>query len=455
MSAYAPFLVAVTESLYHVLPKDHESYKERGQAVNTRKQAHGTRSARHRHKKKRLRLLWLPIIVLLVAAAVLLWQQIGEGGEVVKPPAQGTNEPSEETEIPTEELSEQPTDEPTDQPTDKPDVEEDPSSGEADSQVTFAFVGDVMMAGTLAGVVEDKGYDYPFEYVAEALREADYTVANLETPITERGTAEEKQWVYRTSPKAIPAMQKAGIDLVNLANNHILDYGQEGLLDTFKHLSDAGLPYVGAGEDAEQAYAYQVVELKGIRVAFLGFSRVVPDVSWKAGANHPGVASTYDYTLPVEAVEAAEADADLVVIIAHWGDERVLKPNKHQVELARRYVDAGADLVIGGHPHVLQGIEHYHGKWIAYSLGNFVFTTNDKHPKTWDSAILYATCGSEGECELEARPVNNAYAQPKVLTDEEGERILRELSEVSLNTTISSTGKITVKNETAEWELEP
>lgn len=420
--------------------------------MNSRKEVHGTRASRHRNKK-RLRFLWLPIIVLLIVAAVLVWQQsreggldqepppqqVGDGEGTVEPPAQGTNEPAKEPEVPTSEPTE---------------GEESPPAS-ADSQVTFAFVGDVMMAGTLAGVVEDHGYDYPFAYVTEALNEADFTVANLESPITVRGTAEEKQWVYRTSPNAIPAMQKAGIDLVNLANNHILDYGQEGLMDTFKHLSDAGLPYVGAGEDADEAYAYRLVELEGIRVAFLGFSRVVPEGSWKAGANHPGVASTYDYTLPVEAVEAAEADADLVVVIAHWGDERVLKPNKHQVELARRYVDAGADLVIGGHPHVLQGIEHYNGKWIAYSLGNFVFTTNREHPKTWDSAILYATCGPKGDCLLEARPVNNAYAQPKVLMGEEGERILRELSEVSLNTSIASTGKITARNDHAEWELEP
>jgi poly-gamma-glutamate synthesis protein (capsule biosynthesis protein) len=257
--------------------------------------------------------------------------------------------------------------------------------------------------------------------------------------------------VYRTPPDAVPAFVRAGIDLFTLANNHILDYGQIGLTDTFAYLEEASLLYVGAGRNVEEAFEPAIVDVNGIRTAFLGFSRVVPQASWKAGPDWPGVAETYDYTRAVDAVARAKEAADLVVVLAHWGEERASLPNRHQVDLARRYIDAGADLIVGSHPHVLQGFECYKGKWIAYSLGNFVFTTNPNQ-KTWDSAVLQATCNKNGECELRVVPVDNTYAHPEPLDGEERLRVLRELAEMSLNSTVLDDGRITAVDREEEWE---
>ena len=322
----------------------------------------------------------------------------------------------------------------------RPSGTTEPANASRDT-ITFTFVGDVMMAGNVGRLVADKGYDYPFQHVADRLRAADWTLANLETPISERGEPEQKQYAYRTSPKALPAIKDAGIDVVNLANNHVLDYGREAFLDTLDHLQSAEIGYVGAGRNEEEAYRPLFVETEGIRVAILGFSMVVPDVSWKAAGDQPGVAETYDYTRPVEAIRKAAEEADLVVVMAHWGEERNPHPVAKQTEMAHRYIDAGADLVIGSHPHVLQGAEKYKDRWIFYSLGNFVFTTNEVK-ETWDTVILNATCTKDGACELSAEPVNNAWALPRPLEGAEAERVLSRLSEISINARVEADGKI-------------
>lgn len=316
----------------------------------------------------------------------------------------------------------------------------DPSA--EDAVVTLSFVGDVLLGSTVNLLLEEHGYDYPYRHMKSILSRSDFTMANLETPITDRGEPVEKLYAYRSDPKVLPAFKEAGFDIVNLANNHILDYHVVGLVDTFRHLREAGIHYVGAGENADEAFTPVIVEKNGIRVAVLGFSRVVPDGWWKADDNRPGVAPTYNYTRPVRAIQEAAEQADLVVVLAHWGDEREDEPNEHQIELARRYVDAGADLVIGSHPHVLQGLEHYNGKWIAYSLGNFIFTTRDDAPKTWDSGVLEAACDKEGNCDLTFVPVFTKWAQPKPMDGKEAAALIQRLNELSIDAEIDADGRV-------------
>lgn len=313
--------------------------------------------------------------------------------------------------------------------------------GRQPANVTLSFVGDVMMAGNVERLVEQHGYDYPFQNVREMLLKSDLSVANLETSVTEGGEPEDKQYVYRTKPKALAAMRDHGIRLVTLANNHSMDYGVEGFLDTLDHLEQAGILHVGAGRNEAEAYRPAVVELNGVRTAFLGFSMVVPHASWKAEGDRPGVAQTYDYRQPTEAIRKARQEADLVVVLVHWGEERKEEPNGRQKEMARRYIDAGADLVVGSHPHVLQGAEQYKGKWIFYSLGNFIFTTND-NPLTWESVILNASCTKEGACDLSVVPVRNAWALPTPLEGEEAARVFGRLSDLSINAKVNGDGSI-------------
>jgi poly-gamma-glutamate synthesis protein (capsule biosynthesis protein) len=290
-------------------------------------------------------------------------------------------------------------------------------------------------------LLNQHGFEYPYREVLDELRPPDLTIGNLETPVSRRGSPVQKEYAYRSPPEALPALVQAGFDVVNLANNHVLDYGENALLDTLDYLDQAGLRHVGAGRDADNAFQPAVVEKNGVRIAFLGFSRVVPFVSWKAGKGHPGVADTYEETRPVQAIEQAKRDADLVVVIVHWGIEREDRPEDYQVRLARKYIDAGADLVIGGHPHVLQGLEFYKGKWIAYSLGNFIFTTNS-YSKTLETVILHASCTRDGDCSLQAVPVFTRWAQPKVMDPEAGRELLDRLAGISSGIRIGPDGKI-------------
>lgn len=308
--------------------------------------------------------------------------------------------------------------------------------------LSLSFVGDVMMAGNVEKTLLEKGYDYPFTYVKPLFLADDYTIANLETPITERGKpADNKAFVYKSSPAAVPAMKAAGIDAVNLANNHTMDQGVEGLLDTIRTLEDHQLEYVGAGRDEARAYAPVFLKKNGIRMALFGFSRVVPEYSWYAGKNKPGLAAAYDHTLAVEAISQARKEADLVVVIAHWGKEKVDFPVDHQTMLAHTFIDAGADLVVGGHPHVLQGFEKYKDKWIAYSLGNFIFT-RAVEPKTWESMVLQASCTKNGDCELTMLPYHAELGQAIPMNEADGTSLIDRIESLSEQVDIHPDGRV-------------
>jgi hypothetical protein len=307
--------------------------------------------------------------------------------------------------------------------------------------IQMAFVGDILLASGVEDLMKQNGFDYPYKDVKDFLQQPDLTIGNLETPVTDRGEILKKEYNYRSPPLALPALKEAGVDLVNLANNHVMDYGTEGLLDTMDHLDKTGILRVGVGRDATEAFEPVIIEKNGMKIAFLGFSHIVPDVSWKAGVKHPGVADTYDYKAPILAIEKVRAQADLVVVITHWGVERSDTPVPYQTDLAHRYIDAGADLVIGSHPHVLQGIEAYKGKWIAYSLGNFIFTTNSVK-ETLETFVLNAACSKDRVCKLSVIPIFTKYAKPERMSAEQGQALLDRISAVSIHAQIQPDGQI-------------
>lgn len=274
---------------------------------------------------------------------------------------------------------------------------EEETSGEesrTSSEIVMLFAGDVYLsnhvlnaydqAGGIGGVL-DEGIR------AETLA-ADIFMVNQEFPFTQRGTAAaDKQFTFRVPESRMHLMQEMGVDIVTLANNHILDFGTEGLLDSCDALDRAGILYVGGGEDFNRASALKTIVIGDKTIGFLGTSRVYMDASWAAGDSHPGVFSTYDTTLPLEAIREARDQCDYLVVYVHWGVEREETPKDYQKTMGRAYIDAGADLVVGSHPHVLQPMEEYNGKTIVYSLGNFVFGSSI--PKT---ALLKVVWGEEG-----------------------------------------------------------
>lgn len=324
----------------------------------------------------------------------------------------------------------------------------EPTSEETVSgdQVLIHFAGDTIFSGNVAKVLEKQGYDYPYQYVKELFQSDDLTVLNLETPVTYGGTAaEDKTFVFKSSPKALEEMVKAGVDAVNLANNHTLDQGVEGLLDTIQHLKDNKIRYVGAGRNSDEAYAPIYFERKGMKIALCGFSRVIPQADWAATKKNAGVAAVYDSTLAVKAIKEARKKADLVLVVTHWGKERVTKLEEHQTNLSHTFIDAGADLVIGGHPHVMQGIENYKGKWVVYSTGNFIFTKSND-PKTWETAVFSAKCSKNGDCKLKLTPYLTEIGQPVPMNEQDGAKMLKDIEVLSPGIKIDASGEVRKKS---------
>ncbi|GIO68848.1 CapA family protein [Paenibacillus cookii] len=310
--------------------------------------------------------------------------------------------------------------------------------------VTIHFVGDMIFSGKVETLLEKNGYSYPFHYLGDMFKKDDLTLGNLETPVTTGGvSAQNKQFVFKSSPQALEALRAAGMDVVNLGNNHILDQGEVGLLDTINYLDQSGIQYVGAGKDADRAYQPVYFERGGMKIAVIGASRVYPETNWAAGTNKPGVASAYDKASRVIAtIGEARKKADLVIVMVHWGIERALTPNDIQKKLGHDFIDAGADLIIGGHPHVLQGLEQYKGKWIAYSTGNFIFTKSGT-PSTWKTAVFQATCKKSG-CSMKLVPFHAELGQPVPMNAQEGSQLMKELQNLSIGgVKISGDGVVT------------
>lgn len=311
---------------------------------------------------------------------------------------------------------------------------------EDEDKISLAFVGDLLVNEYVSGITEREGYDYLYRQALLYLSMPDLTAGNLEYPVTEReepvtGTP----YVFKGAPETLPSMRDAGFDVLSLANNHALDQGVEGMLDTMKHLDEAGIAHMGAGRNDKEAFAPVIKEARGIKVAYVGISRVIPFVEWKADKNVAGVAETYETTRAVKAIAEAKKQADIVVVMVHWGKERTDMPEPYQTDFGRQYIDAGADLVIGSHPHVLQGFETYKGKWIAYSLGNFIFTSYPKE-KAGETGVLDALCTKDGDCELTFHPMFTTAAQPTPLEGEAAQGLLDRLSSLSFGVKLLEDG---------------
>jgi poly-gamma-glutamate capsule biosynthesis protein CapA/YwtB (metallophosphatase superfamily) len=225
------------------------------------------------------------------------------------------------------------------------------------------------------------------------LRAADIATVNLEGAISERGVAAaNKQYHFRGGPALLRgAAHVAGIDLVTVANNHSLDFGRDAFLDTLSAAHDAGLKTVGGGATIDQARRPAMLEAGGLRIAVLGYSDVRP-YGFDAGPDWAGTAPADPYAIAADV--AARRRADLVVVWFHWGVELATSPNGQQQALADAALAAGASVVLGAHPHVLQPITRRGHKLVAWSLGNFVFPSG--RPQTTSTGVLLASLDAHG-----------------------------------------------------------
>lgn len=295
-------------------------------------------------------------------------------------------------------------------PTPSPLPTPDPTPTPPPARVLLAAVGDVMLGRSVGARLQAEGAEVAFAAVAGILAGADIAVANLESAVGVTGTPAPKAYTFRAPPIAVEALALAGIDLVSLANNHSLDYGPESLAETRALLAEGGILSAGAGPNRTAAHAPAVVELDGLTIAFLAYVTVPVEGggagfdprTWDATDETPGVA-WLDVPAMVADIEAARDEADLVVVLLHFGIEWESEPSEAQRQQARAAIDAGATLVLGSHPHVLQPIEEYGSGLIAYSLGNFVF--DGFWDPANDSIILLVELTAKGVAGYETVPV--------------------------------------------------
>ena len=309
--------------------------------------------------------------------------------------------------------------------------------------LSLAAVGDVMLGTWVTSYLESSGATYPFEPTKHILQAADFAIANLEAPFTDRGEpVKDKEFTFRVPPKHAVGLKESGFDLLHLANNHILDYGPEGLFDTFSTLDSLALAHVGAGENIAAAFAPVIFERQGwdgkpLRCGFLGFSMTHPE-EFYAGPNTPGTAFPY-YARYLAALDSLAPKVDIMVVSFHWGAEKMVTPKPYQIEMAHLAIDRGADLVLGHHPHVLQGIELYRPRpnaragLIAYSLGNFAFGSYSRSAQT--SIILKCVLDNEGLLYARCIPINvfneEVEGQPRLLQDRAATTVIDSLNALS------------------------
>lgn len=239
--------------------------------------------------------------------------------------------------------------------------------------------GDTSIDAEFAETAYRKGIDYPWTEVSEVLNSADLSIVNLETCVSTRGVSEKKEgFGFRTPPEMLEGFVNAGIDLVNLANNHTRDFGYDALLDTFMHLDEYGIDYFGAGVDYDAAAGLVIKEVNGIRLGFTGCNRVWLPEDYPAAEGHAGINQVHSVSdertqAYLEKIKEYDSQCDVLIVFLHYGVEEVFEITSYQERMSKALIDAGADMVMGGHSHTLQPIEMYNGKPIFYSIGNFIF----------------------------------------------------------------------------------
>lgn len=412
---------------------------------------HKQRNSTLRHIRRVLSVL-LPALILILAALLIA------SSAFTRSRSTDTADPAPDADVSADLILPAPTDTDADNHTETPSIpqttgdtamqgtnpEPEPDVTIKTEPVTLLFTGDVLLSDYVLNNYNSSGIEGVLspELLSE-LSNADITVINNEFPFSTRGTqAPDKQFTFRVDPKYVNVLTDMGVDIVTLANNHVLDFGPDALQDTFDTLDQAGIEYMGAGNDLSRAEALITKQAGGKTYGFLAASRVIPVVSWDIQNASPGVFTTYDPTRLLAAIRNAKETCDFLTVYVHWGIEREEYPQDYQVTMAKQYIDAGADLVIGSHPHVLQGISYYKEKPIFYSLGNFIF--NRDIPKT--AAVKVTITGDEAPV-IQLLAGTAANARTVICEDEQKAGIYDYLECISTGIVIDANGILSQKAE--------
>lgn len=316
-------------------------------------------------------------------------------------------------------------------------------------KVTLSFAGDISFAEGYANMVyyHSNGDDITRCIAPEVIARmdaADIMMINNEFTYSTRGTPlSGKTFTFRAKPETAANLSILSADIVSLANNHVYDYGEAALLDTMDTLKKNKIPYVGAGRNLEEAKEIVYFQAGDLKIAYVSATQVERSYVYtkEATATTPGVLRTYDPGVFLEVIKKAKANSDFVVVYVHWGTEGVSQFEADQQSLGHQYIDAGADLVIGDHPHCLQGIEYYKGVPIFYSLGNFWFNS-----KTRDTGLVEADISKDGILEFRFVPCLQSGCRTTLVTDgTKRQQMFQFLQSVSANAVIDENGVIQEK----------
>ena len=315
-------------------------------------------------------------------------------------------------------------------------------------EITLTFAGDILFDPNYAIMASmlQRGGDIATSFdqeLMDIMTGSDVFMLNNEFPYSDRGTPlPEKQFTFRAKPEYVSKLRDIGVDIVTLANNHVNDHGTDAMLDTFDTLETAGIPYVGAGRNIDEASSPYYMELEGVKVAFVAATQIErlasPDTV-EATATAPGVFRCLSPDRFIERIKDAKQNADIVVAFVHWGTEGEEDIDWLQKEQAPMYAEAGADIIIGDHPHVLQKIEYINGVPCIYSLGNYLFNSS-----TLDTGLVQATVDTQTKTLKSFRfiPAIQSGCKTKMPEDSEKDRIIRHMRELSPDVTIDDEGYV-------------
>ncbi|HAQ51397.1 MAG TPA: capsule biosynthesis protein CapA [Lachnospiraceae bacterium] len=320
--------------------------------------------------------------------------------------------------------------------------------------VVFDIAGDVSLAegkATTNYMYDQKNglIDCFDDNMLDAINDSDIFIVNNEFAYTTRGDAiVEKYYTFRGNPDLINELKHIGVDAVTIANNHVYDYREEGFLDTLRSLEDYKMPYVGAGRNLEDAKQPIYYIANGRKIAIVNATQIEKNQNFtkEATEDEAGVLKCLEPEEFIDEIEKAKKNSDYVLCISHWGTEYQAKYGKDQEKLAKQFAEAGADVIIGGHPHVLQGVDYIDDVPVYYSLGNFFFSLDEKMPESFETGLAKISINRDGDIKASFIPCRFDDGVISLVVDnKEAQKIYSELNRVSGDARLDNNGLIIKK----------
>lgn len=312
---------------------------------------------------------------------------------------------------------------------------------------TLSFIGDVSLADNwyIAPKYDEreKGiYGILSEDIVDILKISDISVANSEFTVSDRGEKMPgKYYTFRASPKRLPIYKEMGIDLVTLANNHVYDFGSIAFNDMLKSLDEYSIPNIGAGHNINEAKEPYYFIINGYKIAFVNANRSEKIILTPGATDtNEGVFRCYDPTNFINLIKETKQESDFVIALIHWGREDSHSLEQVQIDTSKQYIDAGADIIIGTHAHVLQGIDFYNDKPIIYNLGDFIFNNETK-----DTGIFQIKLDNNGNMTYFFIPALQKDEYTSLLTGNEKQRVINDINSWSISAYINESGEILKK----------